>query len=76
MPSENIWDYFYENFDEVMETCEIPPEKIPWIRDWKDGKMTQIQISETYEIELPKVRESIMLVFVRLRKHLDIPKTL
>lgn len=72
--SNGLWHTFHDQFDEVMEVCEIPETNIEWLREWKDGKPSFI-ISEETGIEMAKVRDGIMIVFVRLRKHLGIPKS-
>lgn len=71
---KGLWGCFYEDFDEVMEVCEIPEANVVWLREWRDGKPSFIISMET-GIEMAKVRDGIMIVFGRLRKHLGIPKS-
>lgn len=71
---DGLWGNFKDHFDEVMQVCEIPEANIEWLREWRDGKPSFI-ISEETGIEMAKVRDSIMIVFGRLRKHLGIAKS-
>lgn len=70
-----LWDNFYDNFDEVMDACNIPEDKRVFLKDYRNGKQ-QTQISEDYDMDRADVRREIMIVFDRLRKHLGIGKSL
>lgn len=72
--SNGLWGNFDENFDEVLEVCEISGVDREVLVLWKGG-MHQNDIAEHLGMEQAKVRESVMIVFVKLRKHLQIPKS-